>query len=219
METYSIPPLKPKNTQIKRRLFNILTGVFLTICILILTGAVYAAIHAKKSDEAVSVAGYQPYMIATGSMEPTFQVKGLVFIHDGGFEKVKVGDVVAFKAEAFEGQTALHRVVAVISTGEETQFIVKGDNNPYPDGAAVTLNNYIGRVVWHTNITSAYFNILHRKWGFAAAIILPIAVIILIVLATRWLTGSCKSWQGKTFIISVIIFIISTAVFTAYFIL
>jgi len=139
---------RPRRKKVRgvRRVVLILSDIFFALCLLALALAIGLTAMAKKSGQAVEVAGFRPFMIATGSMEPVFQVDGLVITHADNFDKVQVGDVVAFKAEGLKGQPALHRVVAISGEGQSKQFIVKGDNNPHPDGAPVTRDNYIGRI-------------------------------------------------------------------------
>jgi len=180
---------------------------------IMLLAAIFITARARQSGEAVSIGGFRSFVVATGSMEPSFRVDGLVIVRGGGFERVAVGDVVAFNAEGFGGQTALHRVVAVLEMNGERRFIVQGDNNHNPDGAAVTMENYIGRVVWNTNVTASYLEVLRRPWGWMFAVALPLMAIILLAVAIRLLMGSVNTWQGKALIISTLVFVASAILF------
>jgi len=207
---------KPKKSR-KKRVAMIIADVFFALCLLTLAAAVGVTAMAKKSGQAVEIAGYRPFMIATGSMQPTFQIDGLVFTHNDSFDSVKVGDVVAFKAAGLKGQPALHRVISIDGSGESKQFIVQGDNNPHPDGAPVTRDNYIGRAVWNTNLTATFFNELHAPGGFWRVIVLPLAILILLYLAIRWLVGSSAGWRGKGLAIAAVILMLGASCFFSYY--
>ncbi len=140
----------------KRRVRSIVANVFLAACGLVLLLAVGVTLLAKKSGEPVSVFGFQPYVLASESMAPDYKKGGLVLARQGDIAEVEVGDVVAFRAAAMSNEPALHRVVEINGEGAERQLVVKGDNNQLADGAPVTAENYLGRAVWHSNLTAIF---------------------------------------------------------------
>lgn len=196
-----------------RRFLKIITNILFAICLLVLAGAITLSAIARQNNTAISVAGYQSYAIATASMEPILAVGGMAVTHDDDFAKVKIGDIVSFQAEGLSGQTALHRVIAKTDSGG---LVVKGDNNPHPDGALVTKENYLGRVVYNTNLTATFFNTINRPGGIFLAIVLPLVVLILIYLAVRWIIGSTKDWRSKSLGICLIAMLISGSLFASY---
>ncbi len=206
--------VKPKN-----RIAAIMVNVFFGLCLLALIGAVVLIVAARKSGDGIAVFGFRPFMVATGSMEPTFQVNGLVVARDGGFDDIKVGDIVAFRAEGMQGQTALHRVIKIVDDNDKYEgriFVVKGDNNMQADGAPVTRDNYLGKVVWNTNFTKAYADALNQPGGWVRAIALPILALLLVFIAMRCLIGASMSWQGKGLAISAAVLLVSSASLLAY---
>ena len=102
----------PKKHGAGQKIWLIITDIFLALCILVFAGAIYMTTQAKKSGEAVEILGYRPFLIATGSMEPTFAINGFVVTRSDDFASVKIGDVVAFRAAGLNGKPALHRVIA-----------------------------------------------------------------------------------------------------------
>ena|GEM_PF-2147459 len=200
-----------------RRKIIIVADVFFGLCLLVLLGAIWLTVQVRKTEEAVVVGGYRPFIIATGSMEPTLRINGLVITRYDDFDDVEIGDVVAFMARGLHGKPALHRVIDIEGEGENKQFVVKGDNNPNPDGAAVTKQNYIGRAIANTNLTASYFNILyHQPHGKLKAIVLPMVMLGLLYLAVIWLVGSRKKWQSKSMAAAATVFMVSTAIFLSY---
>lgn len=81
----------------------------------------------------------KPYIVMSGSMEPEIHTGSLVFVDESyEFDKVKVGDVIAFKPT--EDTLVTHRVINI-----ENGFIeTKGDNNDVSDGFSTNKDNFIG---------------------------------------------------------------------------
>ncbi len=194
------------------RIWSVVSNLFFAVCLVVLVGAIGLTFAAKNRGESITVAGYQPYLVATASMEPTFAVDGLVVTRTDDFAKVRVGDVVAFRAAGLNGKTALHRVIAI----DNDRLFVKGDNNAHPDGASVTRENYIGRVTFHTNITAMFFQTLRRPGGLAFAVILPVAILILVYVGARWIIGDADNWRGKSFATCVVVMLVAGSLFASY---
>ena len=83
--------------------------------------------------------GVTPYVVLSGSMEPTIKTGSLCFINKHAkYEKIKEKDIIAFK---MDGTLVTHRVYSVTDEGFET----KGDNNDNKDGSLVTKTNFVGK--------------------------------------------------------------------------
>jgi signal peptidase len=81
--------------------------------------------------------GYQPTLVASGSMTPTFLVGDVVVTRPVPPEEVKVGDVIRYQDGAFD---TIHRVVEVQAVPGGFTFITRGDTNdrndpPVPESA------------------------------------------------------------------------------------
>ncbi|MCL2869408.1 signal peptidase I [Candidatus Saccharibacteria bacterium] len=220
--TIKQPGTKSKN----HRAVKIIANVFFGLCLLILIFAIVVSYQAKKSNKAVEIMGWRPYLIATGSMEPTFAINGLVLTHQDTFSSAKIGDVVSFSAAGLNGQAALHRVVAITCTDKtetaddcstkDRQLWVKGDNNPHPDGAPVTSKNYLGRAHFNTNMTAWWIGEIQRPNGWLRAILLPMILLILIYVSARWLIAAPITWRGKLIALSLVIFLVSASILASY---
>ena len=89
--------------------------------------------------------GMSPYVVKSGSMEPTIQTGSLAFIKKGAYEsaKVKKGDIVTFAAS--KTKTVTHRIYK--DNGDGT-YATKGDNNDVKDSGALDRRNIIGKYVF-----------------------------------------------------------------------
>lgn len=82
----------------------------------------------------------KPYVVLSGSMEPTIKTGSLCFINKNAkFDSIEKGDIIAYKLS--NGTLVTHRVVSKNSNGLNT----KGDNNKDVDGLITTKNNFVGK--------------------------------------------------------------------------
>lgn len=82
----------------------------------------------------------KPYVVLSGSMEPTIKTGSICFINRNvKYDSIEVGDIIAYKLN--NGTLVTHRVVSKNSNGLNT----KGDNNKDVDGLITTKNNYVGK--------------------------------------------------------------------------
>ena len=110
---------------------NILKKIIdILLTLVIIIGIVFVFLYAIR---------IEPYVVLSGSMEPTLHVGSLSFINKNvKFEEVKKGDIIAYKAES--KILIAHRVYSV----EENGIVTKGDANEKDDGLSVNKTNYIG---------------------------------------------------------------------------
>ena len=114
--------------KIVKKIVNILTS--LIICV----GGLFLILY---------ICGFVPYVVLSGSMEPTIDTGSLCFINKNtSFDSIKEEDIIAF--EMNDGTLVTHRAVEVTDSGITT----KGDNNKDADGNKVTNNNYVGKNVF-----------------------------------------------------------------------
>ena len=192
---------------------KILSNVFLVFAALIFICAI-VFVTISGGSENIYVFGYKPFIIATGSMETEYMTHSLVLIKQGGYDDVRVGDVIAFESDALNKRLAFHRVVEQTNAG----FITKGDNNPSNDGLLVTHDNFIGREVFHTNWTAHYMKELSKPYGVIRVIVLPVvALIFLCVGMTLFYHWKADRWLKRLIISTILLFTCSIA-FISYMI-
>lgn len=144
-------------------------GVTLVLVILVVILAVLLA--------GVRVIGLTPYVVLSGSMEPTYHVGSLVYVKKVDPAEIQVGDPITFVLD--ENLTvATHRVIAISEDGEH--FTTKGDANDAPDGTPVYYKNLVGRPVF-TIPYLGYFShwITHPPGMYVAGAAAVVLVILL----------------------------------------
>lgn len=133
------------------------------------------------------VIGIEPYVVETGSMEPTIQKGSLSFINKHeDFNNIKESDVIAFSLPT--GKKATHRVVKKTEQGLETQ----GDSNNARDGIITTPANYVGKNIFSIPKLGYLVMLIQTTKG---KIIMGIMIFVLLVVG--FLFGDNK--KGKRF--------------------
>lgn len=88
---------------------------------------------------------YQAVAIATGSMHPNIKKGDVAIIEkiDDGYDKLKEGQVIAFK---YNGVVIIHRIIRIVKQNNSYYFYTKGDANNGEDGYPVTVDMIVGKV-------------------------------------------------------------------------
>ena len=119
------------------------------------------------------VCGIVPYVVLSGSMEPTIETGSLCFINKHtNYNKIQEKDIIAFKHK--DGTLVTHRAVKVTKSGIKT----KGDNNKDIDSNIVVKENYVGKnIFWIPKVGYIVKNFQTTK----GVIILITCVVLLLV--------------------------------------
>ena len=95
---------------------------------------------------ALTVVGYKPVEVYSGSMEPTIPVGGLALDRPIPARDVRVGDVITFSDPYVKGRLVTHRVIDILQTPRGLAYRTKGDANPGRDPWTIRLAGQVGRV-------------------------------------------------------------------------
>lgn len=135
-----------KNKKEKRRkIFKIISYPFIALILLLILYSGYMKYIKKEND--INILGFRQYMVATGSMEPKYNVGDLIIIKETPKEKIQVGDVINY-ISANGKDTITHRVVEILEKDGETYYKTKGDNNNAEDKELVNFNQVQGVLVF-----------------------------------------------------------------------
>ena len=111
--------------KIIKQIINVLTTIIIGVGVLILVLYLF---------------GIVPYVVLSGSMEPTIDTGSLCFINKNAkYEDVKEKDIIAFKLS--DGTLVTHRAIEITETG----IVTKGDNNDGADSNQVKKDNFVGK--------------------------------------------------------------------------
>jgi len=131
----------------------------------------------------LTVAGYKPVAVYSGSMRPTIPVGGLALDRAIPAGKVRVGDVITFSDPYVRGRYVTHRVVAILQTPRGLAYRTKGDANPGRDPWTIRLDGQVGRVAFSVPVAGYVLFYAHTREIRSALIAL--AAILLLIGALR----------------------------------
>lgn len=100
-----------------------------------------------KHENNISILGFRQYVVATGSMEPEYNIGDLIVIRETTKEEIKIGDIINYTSE--NGiDTITHRVVDIIEKDGQNYYKTKGDNNNSEDSELVKYSQVKGKLVF-----------------------------------------------------------------------
>ncbi len=123
-----IPKVELKNNTLYKRMLGIATYIITIIIFL-----------------AILVGGFKPFVIASGSMEPSINVGDLVLMSHDNIRNIRIGDIIAY---AIGDRVVVHRVVEVYNESNNIYLKTKGDANRDSDPGLVTEKMFLGRILY-----------------------------------------------------------------------
>ena len=132
--------------------------------------------------------GIEPFVVESGSMEPSIKTYSLVMINKhANYDDIKENDVIGFKSET--GARVIHRAIKITAEGIET----KGDANEVSDGISVTKSNFIGKNLFSIPKVGYGVKLMQTKRGK----IILVTVVIVLLLAGILLGEPDKEKKNK----------------------
>ena len=131
----------------------------------------------------VRLVGLTPYVVLSGSMEPTYHTGSLIYDKKVDPFTLKEGDVITFMVS--EDTLATHRVVGVVPDEDEPgtiRFRTKGDANDSEDGTLVHYKNVVGTPVFTIPYLGYFSNWITHAPGKYIAITAAVVFLILLFL-------------------------------------
>lgn len=125
--------------------------------------------------------GIQPYMVVSGSMEPTIHTGALAYVNKKDVD-VDTGDIIAFTEGDKDSIIVIHRV---IENNNDGTFITKGDANDNNDFAPISESQIKGTVIFNIPQLGYITSFLQSTKGIIVAIVL-----IAIALISSFITDS-----------------------------
>lgn len=185
MKIYSNEMIKNKLEK-QKKIRKILKYIFYPIVILLVICAL-DIIYQKtvKKENNVTLFGFRPYTVLSGSMEPNIQIGDMVVSKQVSEEQVKVGDVITFEDE--KGVTVTHRVVDIIIKDGKKLYQTKGDNNNTKDAGLVPIEKVKGEYTFKIN----------KAGRIIAQIITPTGLMIIILIVTIGYINESKKNDRK----------------------
>lgn len=129
-------------------------------------------------DKIPSCGGYKPFIVLSGSMEPTIMTGDLAISKEVDDKTtLKVGDIISFKNK--EGIVITHRIVNITTEDGELAFETRGDNNYENDQELVKASTIEGKFIQNIHGLGNVAMFIQKPTGFVITSILPVLVILI----------------------------------------
>lgn len=128
-------------------------------------------------DKIPSFLGYKPFIVLSGSMEPTINTGDLAISKEVDTKTLKVGDIISFKIK--ENIVVTHRIVEITTQDGETAYITKGDNNYENDQNPVRASSVEGIYIKKLDGMGNFAMFLQKPIGFITVAAIPLIIIII----------------------------------------
>ena len=131
----------------------------------------------------VRLVGLQPYVVLSGSMEPTYHVGSLIYVQKVDYHDLKAGDPITYMLDS--DTIVTHRIIEVLVDEENPdviRYFTQGDANDIPDGTSVHYKNIIGKPVFSIPYLGYVSNYIQQPPGLYVALAAGAILILLVFL-------------------------------------
>ena len=137
-------------------------------------------IRAAKGDYSAPV--FNAYVVLSGSMLPTIQIKDIVVTKKIPESRLEVGDIITFISPdpRWGGISVTHRIIDIYydeATGTHT-YKTKGDANNIADAVPVPNEKILGKVILKIPKLGYIQNVLASKGGLIICVLIPSLAIL-----------------------------------------
>ena len=131
----------------------------------------------------VRLIGLEPYVVLSGSMEPTYHVGSLIYVKSVDYKDLKVGDPITYMIS--QDTVVTHRIIEVLVDEEDPdtiRYFTQGDANAVADSSSVHYKNIIGKPVFSIPYLGYVSNYIQNPPGTYIAIAAGAILVLLVFL-------------------------------------
>lgn len=168
---------KIKNNKVLNLIGNILYTLLVILVVLILIIVVLQ----RTSNNSLSLGGFRIFNIATGSMQPKYEVGDVLVAKTISPDQIKIGDDVTYIGTegTFAGKVVTHQVIDIEEENGNYTFHTKGLANNEED-PVIGQNQVIGKIIYKVRTLSYISKIVQNLYSFYFVIFIPVALLIFI---------------------------------------
>lgn len=163
----------------ENKALKVIGNIIYTLLFIIVILMLVVVILQRVSDNSISFGGYRLFTVATGSMEPEYQVGDVLISQEIDPNEIQVGDDIVYRGNtgSFKDKIVTHQVVSIREENGEKKITTKGianvEEDPEIDGSQV-----YGKVIYKVKTLSFIGQIIKNIYVFYFIIFVPIAIII-----------------------------------------
>lgn len=165
----------PKAT--RKKIYKVAGKMVSVMMLTLMSVLVFFLLQSRITGGAPSIAGYQLYIVLSGSMSPSFETGSVVLIRPLAPSAVQVGDIITYRDAEDSEKIVTHRVMAVLPT-EPLSFTTRGDANNANDLIPIPASNLLGRVNYSVPLLGYLLSFVRTGAGILLMVIVPALLII-----------------------------------------
>ncbi|NLM21614.1 MAG: signal peptidase I [Peptococcaceae bacterium] len=164
-----------------QKVLKIIGNIIFACIILLAVVVVFSLAQFRIMGGQPKILGNYMFIVLSGSMNPTFDARSMVFVKPIDSEQIKEGDIITFKGQGSSESLTTHRVVEIRETPTgEREFVTKGDANDVNDPYPISAEKVVGRVTIAIPYLGALLSYAQTKQGIMILLIIPGGLLILL---------------------------------------
>ena len=176
MERYANSLSLPKATG--KKIYKVAGKMVSVMMLTLMSVLVFFLLQSRIAGSAPMIAGYQLYIVLSGSMSPAFETGSLVLVRPLAPSAVQVGDIITYRDAEDSEKIVTHRVTAINQTTETLSFTTRGDANNANDLIPIPASNLLGRVNYSVPLLGYLLSFVRTGAGILLMVIVPALLII-----------------------------------------
>ena len=169
---------------LENKAFKIIYGIIKTFIVSFLVIYLLFVIIQRVTNNS-SIFGYRMFTVATGSMEPVYEVNDVILVKDTDPSTLKVGDDIAYlgNRDAVKGLVVTHRIIRIETLDDnKVHYTLKGVNNKYED-PSITEDQILGKVLGKVYVVNFINHVVKNIYGFFFLVFCPLVLVIFLEIA------------------------------------
>jgi signal peptidase I len=169
---------------LENKAFKIIYGIIKTFVFIFLVIYLLFVIVQRITNNS-SILGYRMFTVATGSMEPVYNVNDVILVKETDPSTLRVGDDIAYlgNRDAVKGLIVTHRIVKIeILDDNKVHYTLKGVNNKYED-PSITEDQILGKVLGKVYVVNFINHVVKNIYGFFFLVFCPLVLVIFLEIA------------------------------------
>ena len=169
---------------LENKAFKIIYGIIKTFIVSFLVIYLLFVIIQRVTNNS-SIFGYRMFTVATGSLEPVYNVHDVLLVKDTEPSTLKVGDDIAYlgNRDAVKGLVVTHRIIRIETLDDnKVHYTLKGVNNKYED-PSITEDQILGKVLGKVYVVNFINHVVKNIYGFFFLVFCPLVLVIFLEIA------------------------------------
>jgi signal peptidase len=167
---------KPKSTN---RLIQFLGNGLFALMIIMIIAMVFFVVQGKITGGPPMIAGHHMYIVLSGSMSPAFDTGSVIFVEPMEPEDIREGDIITYRGLGDSRLLTTHRVVGIEGSGQDLEFITRGDANDVNDPYPIPGENLVGKVTLSIPYLGFLMGFGQSKQGLLVLVVIPGVLLII----------------------------------------